>query len=80
MQDVKPAFAERKAGAKKGKRTRRGSEEVGPVPENADDLALQMVQWLVRRGLLELQALGPATADSTEPGIDARSETSRDEL
>ena len=80
MQDVKPAFAERKAGAKKGKRTRRGSEEVGPVPENADDLALQMVQWLVRRGLLELQTLGPPTADSTQPGTDEMTPNSRDDL
>ena len=80
MQEVKPAFAERKAGAKKGKRARRGSEEFGPVPENADDLALQMVQWLIRRGLLELQTLGPPTTDSTEPGTDELSAISRDDL
>ena len=80
MHEVKPAFAERKVGAKKGKRARRGSEEFGPVPENADDLALQMVQWLVRRGLLELQMLGPPTADSTEPRTDELSAISRDDL
>ena len=69
VHEVEHAFAERKPAAKKGKKAkgRKAAEEVGPVPENAGELALEMVQWLVRRGLLELRRLGPRAEDSTEP-------------
>ena len=66
VREVEPAFAERKPAARKGKKARKASVEVGPVPENAGELAVEMVQWLVRRGLLQLLSLGPPTEDSAE--------------
>ena len=78
MHEVEHAFAEQKPAAKKGKRAkgRKAADEVGTVPENASELALEMVQWLVRRGLLELRRLGPRAEDSTEPACGGLSASS----
>eukprot|EP01043_Picozoa_sp_COSAG02_P056623 COSAG02_NODE_6740_length_3392_cov_2.281506_2_plen_90_part_00 len=63
VRELELAFAERKPAARKRKKARKAIE-VGPVPENVGELAAEMVQWLVRRGLLQLLSLGPPAEDS----------------
>lgn len=62
VREVEPVFAERKPAARKSKKAR----QVAAVPDNAGELAMEMVQWLVRRGLLQLMRLGPPVEHSAK--------------
>ena len=66
VRELEPAFAERNPAAKKGKKgkRKRAPIEVGRVPENAGELAVEIVQWLVSRGLLDLLELRPSAKNS----------------
>jgi len=60
--EVEQAFGESKGGKKKGKKKGGAGKKV--VPENAPELAVEAVQWLVRHGLLDVVADNDAGAET----------------